>query len=71
MVCTQILVHRWVPRTRISAPFVAVDVTYQGLVLSLAQARLCCVLEKHKAQGQKVELTSSVAEHKGKKGKES
>ena len=40
--------------------FVAVDVTYQGLVLSLAQARLCCVLEKNKAQGQKVELTSSV-----------
>ena len=34
--------------------FVAVDITYQGLVLSLAQARLCCVLEKHKAQGQKL-----------------
>ena len=63
------------PEQGFQCRFVAVDITYQGLVLSVVQARFCCVLGTRPNVG----LTSSVkqtlyevrVEHKGKKGKES
>ena len=50
MVRTQILVPRWGAEQGFQRCFVAVDVTYQGLVLSLAQARFGCVLQNYKAK---------------------
>ena len=74
MVRTQILVPRWGAEQGFQRCFVAVDVTYQGLVLSLAQVRLAVF---YRTTRPKVQLTFSLkqtfyevrAEHKWKKGK--
>ena len=57
----QILVHRWGPENKdFSALLQQQTLLIRVQFSSLAQARLCCVLEKHKAQGRKVGSTSSV-----------